>query len=142
MCLAKILFNILKLKNKTADLYPAFHDALKWYHTGRSQKTKDLSANLYVKLAIMGVQTGVNVPHEGKANAAGLLIIWEVFCILRPNPSCSSVYCLSSSSLQNIRISSVRIRGFLKHKCRVARGRVESVSIVGDAQNQIKGTFC
>lgn len=30
MCLAKILFNILKLISKTADLQPSFHDALKW----------------------------------------------------------------------------------------------------------------
>lgn len=67
MCLAKIQFNILKLINKTADHHPAFHDALKWYHTGRSQETKDLSANLYMKLALMGAQTGVNVPHQGKA---------------------------------------------------------------------------
>jgi len=37
MCLAKILFNILKIINKTADLHPAFHDASKWFHTGRSK---------------------------------------------------------------------------------------------------------
>lgn len=40
MCLAKILFNILKLINKTADLHPAFHDASKWFHTGRSKNRR------------------------------------------------------------------------------------------------------
>lgn len=82
------------------------------------------------------VQTGINVSHEGKANAAGLGILLGsiVFSDLILVVPVFTVCSRSSSSLQSIRISfnSERVRG-LKHKCGVARER--GVFIVGDAQN-------
>lgn len=106
-------------------------------------KTEDyLSAKLCITLVM--VQTGINVSHEGKANAAGLRILLGsiVFSDLILLVPVFTVCSRSSSSLQSVRISfnSVRVRGFLKRKCRVAREC--GVFIVGDAQNQIKGAIC